>query len=124
MNNRRARPSNRTEAKNMSTMRYSGEIRIRVTYLEPWGAGTTRARRLSNGEYCCRLNVIGGSDATYYVTASMTPPTHPKAFDEAARSALAFAADDGWPVEAHAATNDAGWHIGRSVKTAFPKEKV
>lgn len=117
----------------MSTMRYSGEIRIRITYLEPWGAGTPAPAGRSthrNGEYRCFLNVVGGSNAVYHVG---TPDVlslavdAPAAFDAVAHAALSFANEDGWPVEAHAASSIEGevfacWHVGRSRAKAWPSE--
>jgi hypothetical protein len=115
----------------MSTMRYSGEIRIRITYLEPWAAGTPAPAGRStyvNGEYRCFLSVVGGSDVTIHVGAPNVlsrAVDSPKAFDEVAQAALSFAFDDGWPVEAHAAVDGddyVGWHIGRSPANDYPKE--
>jgi len=112
----------------MSTMRYSGEIRIRVTFIDyvPGDVYSDGTPRHPNGSYRCFLSVVGGSDATIHVN----PPVcrfhavdAAKAFDEAARAALAFADADGWPVEAHAASIESGWHVGRSPAKAWPKEK-
>jgi hypothetical protein len=105
----------------MSTMRYSGKIRIRITYLEPWAAGTPapagRSTRL-NGEYRCFLRADGyAATATIIVGA----PAHltntvdsPEAFDGAAEAAIGFAEDEygGWADLA--AYNEDGYHIARS----------
>jgi hypothetical protein len=113
----------------MSTMRYSGEIRIRITYLEPYlaGDGAPAGRStMSNGEYRCFLREPDGMGTTIHVGAPAFL-THavdsPEAFDAVARAALSFAHNAGWPVEAHAPWVDgAAWHIGRSPAKAWPKE--
>ena len=113
----------------MATLRYSGELRIRITYIDwkqsdVFADGTPRNR---NGQYRCYLNVADGQGKTIYVGA----PAHlshavdsPEAFDDTARAALAFADDDGWPVESHAAFDETGYFVGRSKETAWPKEKA
>jgi hypothetical protein len=133
LNNRRGDPSNRLNSReiNMATMRYSGEIRIRVTYLEPYLAGDkcpAGRSTMSNGEYRCFLRGPTDMGTTIHVGAPAFL-THavdsPEAFDAAARVALSFAHNDGWPVEAHAPWVDgAAWHIGRSPAKAWLKESA
>lgn len=84
----------------MSTMRYSGNISIRVTYLEPWGAGTPapvgRSTRI-NGEYRCFLRHPCGARATVHVGAPDAlrhAVDSPLAFDDAAKASMSFAAHD------------------------------
>jgi hypothetical protein len=97
----------------MSTMRYSGKIRIRITYIDAPQGGTC-------GYYRCFLRAVGfhqGEGRTIQVGA----PAHltnavdsPEAFDDAARAAIAFAQDEnpGW--DDLAAHNEDGYHIARS----------
>lgn len=77
-------------------MRYSGNITVRVTYLEPYLAGdacpANRSTRL-NGEYRCfvkspdrSLTIVVG--APNVLSNSVDSP---EAFDDAARAAIAFA---------------------------------
>ena len=83
----------------MSAIRYSGTIRIRITYLEPYLAGDKcpagRSTRL-NGEYRCFLRADGYT-ATIIVGAPAVlshAVDSPEAFDDAARAAIAFADDE------------------------------
>jgi hypothetical protein len=113
----------------MSALRYSGALRIRVTYLEPpghslaWPSGRSTK---PNGEYRCAIRstdhkaivctiVVGAPAVLSHAVDS------PEAFDDAARAALSFA-DVDWPVAENAATTDSGWHIGRSPSKAWPEE--
>ena len=113
----------------MSAMRYSGELRIRVTYLEPWAAGTPapagRSTRL-HGEYRCFIRGPKGTvGKTIHVSAPvviMSAVDSAVAFDEAARAALSFAFSTGWPVDSHAANDEAGYYIGRSPARAWPAD--
>jgi hypothetical protein len=106
---------------NMATMRYSGEIRIRITYIDHAQGGAV-------GYYRCFLR--GPTDVGTTIHAGAPPfltyaVDSPEAFDAAARAALSFAHNDGWPVEAHAPWVDStGWHIGRSPAKAWPKESA
>jgi hypothetical protein len=115
----------------MSTLRYSGEIRIRVTYLD-------HAKPLRpNGRYRCFLRGPGGMRTTIIVGAPAFLShgvDSPEAFDDAARSALAFADHedcdtpscdgsrcDTW--SRHTAWNADGSdrHVGRTLANAWPK---
>jgi hypothetical protein len=99
----------------MSTYRYSGEIRIRITYL---------ADTNPNGRYRCFLQAKGGAHTSIYVNLRTSILAHavdsPEAFDEVARAAIAFAQDDvsddgddtGW--DNLAAHNEDGYHVARS----------
>lgn len=131
----------------MSAMRYSGELRIRVTYLEPWGAGTPAPAGRStrpHGEYRCYISVgsvgVGSGGNSWIkrdgkkacgakiIVGAPAVLSHavdsPEAFDNAAATALSFAHDEGWPVESHAAYDAelTDWHIGRSPAKARPLE--
>ena len=82
----------------MSTYRYSGQIRIRITYrdsaLEFINDGT---RNFPNGSYRCFLHSDTGFTTTVIVGApafSSHAVDSPEAFDEVARAAIAFAAND------------------------------
>ena len=104
----------------MSTLRYSGEIRIRVTYLD--GSLTTAPR------YRCFLRGPGDLTATIIVNAPAYlshAVDSPEAFDDAAHAALSFAENDDrdWSVHAHAAfkADGTGWHVGRTPSAAWPK---
>jgi hypothetical protein len=107
----------------MSTLRYSGEIRIRVTYLDPLWSG--------NGSYRCYLRGPGGMATTVIVNAPAFPAhalDAPEAFDDAARAAISCANDDDereglacYEWGALAATTANGWHVGRSEARAWPQ---
>ena len=106
----------------MSTMRYSGEIRIRITYIATAGIGLggLAPQGGTSGYYRCFLRAVGfrqGEGRTIQVGA----PAHltnavdsPEAFDDAARAAIAFAQDEnpGW--DDLAAYNEDGYHVARS----------
>ena len=105
----------------MSAIRYSGKLWIRVTYVKP------------ASEYRCNISPItprnGNGDeyqpVTIYVrraVCDVLPVDSPKAFDGAARAALSFAEDEGWPVTEYATYNLAltEWHIGRTRDKAWP----
>lgn len=114
----------------MSTLRYSGEIRIRVTYLEAHRGGG------NNGAYRCYLRGPGGM-ATTVIVGAPAYLSHavdsPEAFDEAAHASIGFADDSDeekeerlscyhWAnIAAHKA-DGSGWHVGRSEKQAWPDE--
>jgi hypothetical protein len=123
----------------VSTLRYSGSIRIRVTYLEPWLAGTkppAGRSTMTHGEYRCFLRA-GEHTVTVHVGARVRyagdAVDSPEAFDDAARAAIAFAADEHAEWGDHAATDPDGnvcifrsrhTPFGRSSSHAWPKEKV
>lgn len=98
----------------MSTYRYCGELRIRVTLLDPdWTPPVYR----TTYEYRCAISAPGTDRCTIYVKA----PAHltaavdsPEAFDNTARTALAFAADEGHDIGDHADFSDTGYAIRRS----------
>jgi hypothetical protein len=103
----------------MSTLRYCGEIRIRITYLE---RGPHR-----NGSYRCYLTAPGGAKVTIIVGA----PAYlshgvdsSEAFDETAHAAISFAdnepeSDADWSSAAAVKADGTGWLIGRSEATAW-----
>jgi hypothetical protein len=107
-------------------MRYSGAIAIRVTYLEPWCAGTPapagRSTR-ANGEYRCFLKASGYS-VTIYVGApavlSLAVDSR-EAFDDAALASISFAVDESergkhsadWASLAAMKADGSGWLISR-----------
>lgn len=102
----------------MSTLRYSGEIRIRITYLDAHGEvfidGTPRA---PNGKYRCFLQAKGGARTTVYVGAPASlshAVDSPEAFDDTAHAAIAFANDEDSQWGDYAASNEDGYHIVRS----------
>lgn len=95
----------------MSAIRYSGALRIRVTYTEDWTKGPA--------EYRCHIScpsVRGRAPVTIYVHPK-TFETHARdssvAFDEIAHAALTFAANEGWPIESYAQGDTGGWAIQR-----------
>jgi hypothetical protein len=111
----------------VSTLRYSGEIRIRVTYLDV-AYPDTRAR-LGNGRYRCFLRGPGGMTTTVIVGAPAylsRAVDSPEAFDDAAHAAISFAESDDQNTNTHEWANAAackpegGWHIGRSPSAAWP----
>ncbi len=97
----------------MSALRYSGALRIRITYVKDW----TKAAP----EYRCHIScpsTPGQLPCTIYVRRRLTHNRNsPIAFDEAAKSALSHAYYEGWPVDSYAAY-DGGWVISRSVKNS------
>ena len=119
----------------MSTLRYSGEIRIRVTYLEPtWESppptGCTNA--MPHGEYRCFLT-RGSERATVYVGARVEHGSgigvdSPEAFDEAARASIVFAdheaPKDGWGELCAYTVDLSDRYVGRSKASAWPLEGV
>ena len=102
----------------MSTIRYSGNITVRVTYLEPYLAGdkcpANRSTR-TNGEYRCFIKspdrsttiVVGAPEALSHGVDS------PEAFDDAARAAIAFASDEDLHYGDLAYQNSRGIVVGR-----------
>jgi hypothetical protein len=113
----------------MSALRYSGELRIRVTYIDGWTDLVNGTPVHRNGEYRCAIRSTD-KDAIRCTIIVVAPAVlshavdSPKAFDDAARAALAFASDEGWPVEEHAAyaADLSDRHIGRSPAKAWPVE--
>lgn len=84
----------------MSALRYSGDVRVRVTYVEP-RCGTAEERatmgRYPHGRYRC---VVSGKGSRVVVwTAPPAMLLHAvdssEAFDDAAHAALAFVEDEG-----------------------------
>lgn len=111
----------------MSAIRYSGEIRIRVTYVEP------KQGEIGDGTYRCFLK-RGDASTTVTVDANTRGDVgvdSPAGFDDAARAAVTFAEDDAdgrrcagedydsWGYWS-ARTVNGGYHVGRSEKTACP----
>lgn len=78
----------------MSAMRYSGDARVRVTYLDtPDGLPENR-----NGGYRCFVRTDAGETYTCVVGAPQVlehAVDSPEAFDDAAKAALAFADHEG-----------------------------
>lgn len=97
----------------MSTLRYCGEIRIRITYQES-GPGKAYS---PNGTYSCYLTAGERRTnikvmAPRYLSRAVDSP---EAFDEAACAALAFAGEGeehGW--NAYASFDDHGYYVSRS----------
>lgn len=108
----------------MTARRWSGELRIRVRY-DDRGVSD----RFLNGRYHCSVSRPATKGAEVYRVIVGAPAflTHavdsPEAFDAAAHAALSFASDAGFPVETYAATNEHGWHIGRSEATRWPRKE-
>jgi hypothetical protein len=115
----------------MSTYRYSGEIRIRVTY--------SAKGHIRNGYYRCHLTGPGNMTATIVVGVPeflSHAVDSPEAFDDAARAALAFADHDADEGRSAGESRDSRWgdhcaydgkystrHVGRSLATAWPKDE-
>ncbi len=107
----------------MSTKRYSGEIVIRITYIETYDP---------NGMYRCFLKGPNGQTETVFVGAPAflsEAVDSPEAFDSAAEAAIAFADHEAgengirWGELAAYDIDGAGSHIGRSPAKAWPQEK-
>lgn len=106
----------------MSTIRYCGDITIRVTYLDAYGEtysdGTIRNR---NGKYRCFLRAPGMRSVTIFVGAPAFL-SHavdcPEAFDEAAHAAISFADDEhgSWSDHACPKEDGSGWAIERKLR--------
>ena len=110
----------------MSTLRYSGEIRIRVTYVE----NREGSARFPNGAYRCFLRGPGNLTATIIVNAPAYlshAVDSPEAFDDAARASISFADHGDENAYAHewanaaACKHEGGWHVGRAPSAAWPK---
>jgi len=115
----------------MSTLRYSGSLRIRVTYVEYNGEtfsdGTPRS---PNGQYRCYIKDTNGG-TPFKITVWVGTPAYlehavdsPESFDSAAHAALSFADDDNGRVSDRAAHTGSGWHIGRSITDVWGSPKV
>lgn len=105
----------------MSTYRYSGRLRIRVTYVDP------KAGDMHNGQYRCTVAVPGLKHYRVWVGAPAYlehAVDSPEAFDGAAHAAISFAdADDSSVGESASSTREGdGWHVGRSEREAYPSE--
>lgn len=110
----------------MSTLRWSGEIRIRITYLEKATGKIMPDGRIAtmgtpNGKYRCYLITTENKvpERETIIVGAPTFLSHavdsPRAFDEAAKAALAFACNDStidW--SAYAAFDDDGYFVSRS----------
>src|ERR1019366_1773323 len=118
----------------MSTYRYSGQIRIRITYID-FDAGNRYnmdgSIRFPNGSYRCFLRSDTGFTTIVIVGAPAflsQAVDSPEAFDEVARAAISFAAHDG---SDHEEDDKCDWaeicdygtdmHIGRTKKNAWVK---
>ena len=82
----------------MSTQRYSGSVRVRVTYVEP-RCGTPEERRIQDryphGQYRCVV-VLGTTKRTVWIGAVLKHGSgigvdSSEAFDAAAHAAISFA---------------------------------
>ena len=112
----------------MSAIRYSGRARIRVTYIDP-----VVGDHNPHGKYRCTITAEGTKQrAVVLFGATLEHGSgigvdSPEAFDSAAHAALSFAddssaeANEQFDSGTYAATNDTGWHIGRSPAKAWPK---
>lgn len=119
----------------MSAVRYSGGVRIRVTWVDVAGLR-------DGGHYrCCLSRGDSGGwtvRTTQYVGSNLQHGSgigidSPEAFDSAASAALSFASnsetaeDDNPSAWWNTAAHDAGltgWHVGRSPKQAWPPYRV
>jgi hypothetical protein len=107
----------------MSAIRYSGELRIRVTYVEATYETADHYR-------CCVSHASNAKGEKYHcivgvriVHGSGVGVDSPAMFDEVAQAALSFADNDGFSCDR--ATMDrelTGWYVGRSRFTAWEKE--
>lgn len=85
----------------MSAMRYSGDVRVRVTYVEP-RCGTPAERRMMDhfphGQYRCYVHSPADRRVIWVGAriehGSGVGVDSPAAFDSAARAAIAFAEDE------------------------------
>lgn len=117
----------------MSALRYSGEVTIRVTWLDTPGRNHER----HGGHYRCTLSRMDGAkrvSTTQYVGAPAFLPRgegidSSAAFDSTAGAALSFASNEetaedddpsGWSDVAAYAIDGSGWHVGRSKSKAWP----
>lgn len=118
----------------MSALRYSGEIRIRVTWIED----TSGPHVATHGKYRCFLRGPSGMATTVIVNAPAYlshAVDSPEAFDDATRAALSFADRDAeaskragedwthnsWGDYAASGVGGSGWHVGRVPSRAWPK---
>lgn len=97
--------------------RYSGEIKINVLYRDQgdYRAVVTDAKRNRWSGFIRPAPAGFGRDVAY---------DSPQAYDEIASSALSFADndEDGWVAESAAFDREGqGWHVGRSLKDAWPR---
>lgn len=98
----------------MSAVRYSGRVRLRITYQEPrqrdvYADGTLRH---PNGSYRCVVSSPAGVGAIEVGAPEWLPGAvdSSEAFDGAAEAALAFAGED---VGEFAAFDDRGYVVTR-----------
>jgi hypothetical protein len=97
----------------MSAIRYSGALRIRITFVGK-----------SPPEYRCHIScpsTPGQLPCRIYVhpnEAKMHAVDSPEAFDAVAKAALSFALDEHWPITEYAASDGDGWIISRSAKSS------
>ena len=115
----------------MSALRYSGTVRIRITYLDPTFESPP-PRGFSNnlsGEYRVFLRQTGGDALTIHLPAKIEAGSgvgvdHPLAFDAIARAALAFAAherpDQRWHDLCAYAPLGTHVHVARTSAHAWP----
>ena len=93
----------------MITYRYSGDLRIRVTLQNYFGSVdyrcyiTARSIRAPHG-----VTIYVGLPA--YLDRAIDAP---ETIDGVARAALAFAADERWPVDYYAAFDEEGYLVTR-----------
>lgn len=110
--------------------RYSGELVIRVTYNDG------SSRELPHYKVSVSHPASGGTGSrrgeVWKSKIALTPYQEKgvaldssRAYTSVAKSALSFAADDGFPVEEYAALtpSGSGWHVGTSPATAWPRPR-
>lgn len=110
----------------MSTLRYSGDIIIQVTYLEPTFESpppADKTNKVPHGEYRCFLklrNTLGRQRTVIYVSAMLEHGSgigvaSPEAFDNAARVSILFADNENPDWGKRCAYNpNSSIHVGRS----------
>jgi hypothetical protein len=112
---------------------YSGSLVLIVHLLEGHHEEPRKRERQVRGcehNYVYRVTIKPAGARGDVTKQWVCPPAHlSHAVDSlaemrsAARAALSFAADEGWPVEEHAAFSELGWHVGATNLHAWPREK-
>lgn len=111
---------------------YSGELTLEVRWME--GRHESPAARHKQVHGCShngfyRVTIHQGKGTLRVVERICAPAHLTHAVDSlegmrgAAHAALSFASHEGHAVEAHAATNESGWHVGSTKKMAWPTER-
>lgn len=103
----------------MSAIRYSGDLRIRLTYIDTTDNGAL------NGVYRCAISYIGKDSAQpptvctvrVFAPFNLTKSVDcPAAFDEAAKNALARASADEWPIDVYARQDSSGYVVSSATR--------